>query len=253
MMRALLIRGMIAGVLAGLAAAAFSYVFGEPALERGIVFESHEDHAAAAAGEAPGVELVGRAVQSTFGLGVAAVSYGAAVGGIFALAYAFAHGRLEPRTPRATAALLALMAFCVVSVVPFLKYPANPPGSSDPTTISQRTGLYLVMVLLSIVLALGATVLDRRLARRLGDWSAALVAIGAYIVTVGLVATALPSINETPADFPATVLYEFRLATLGSHVVLWCVLGLVFGALVDFRQRRLRSSRQSVGAPGGDE
>lgn len=252
-MRALLIRGMIAGVLAGLAAATFAYVFGEPALERGIAFEGHESHAAAAAGEAPGVELVARSVQSTIGLGVAVVLYGAAVGGIFALTYAFAHGRLGLRTPRATAAVVALMAFCVVSVVPLLKYPANPPGSSDPTTISQRTGLYLVMVLLSIVLALGATLLDRRLARRLGEWNAALVAIAAYIVAVGLVATALPSINETPADFPATVLYEFRLASLGGQLVLWCVLGLVFGALVDLHQRHLRPTRHSVSAPGGGE
>lgn len=241
MMRALLIRGMVAGVLAGLGAAAFAYVFGEPAVERGIAFENH----AAAAGEAHGVELVGRAVQSTLGLGVAVVVYGAAIGGIFALAYAFAHGRLGPRTPRASAAVLALAAFLVVFLVPFLKYPASPPGSSVPATISLRSGLYLVMVLMSVALALAAASLGRRLARRLGSWNAALAAIGAYIVAVGLAAAALPRVNEVPADFPATVLYEFRLAALGGQAVLWAVLGLIFGALVE----RMPSSRLSAVSP----
>jgi hypothetical protein len=233
MVRALLIRGMVAGVLAGLGAAAFAYVFGEPAVERGIAFENH----AAAAGEAHGVELVGRAVQSTLGLGVAVVVYGAAIGGIFALAYALAHGRLGPGTPRASAAVLALAAFLVVFLVPFLKYPASPPGSSVPATISLRSGLYLVMVLMSVALALAVASLGRRLARRLGSWNAALAAIGAYIVAVGLAAAALPRVNEVPADFPATVLYEFRLAALGGQAVLWAVLGLIFGALVDAHQR----------------
>ena len=40
------------------------------------------------------------------------------------------------------------------------------------------------------------------------------------------------TIAETPADFPATVLYDFRLASLGGQLVLWTALGLVFGALV---------------------
>jgi hypothetical protein len=241
MMRVLLVRGMIAGLLAGLAAAVFAFVFGEPTFVGGI---AHEDHAAAAAGETPGVEQVGRAIQSTLGLGVAFVVYGAAFGGIFALAYAFAHGRLGPRTPRAMAAVLALAAFLVVFLVPFLKYPASPPGSSDPSTISQRTGLYLVMVLISIALALAATALGRLLAPRLGSWNATLAAVGAYIVAIGLVAALLPAINQVPADFPATVLYEFRLAALGAQAVLWSVLGLVFGALVDASERRVLSTQR---------
>jgi hypothetical protein len=242
-MRTLLIRGMIAGVVAGLAALVFAYVFGEPGVEGGIAFE---EHAAAHAGEAPGIELVSRGVQSTVGLATAVIVYGVAIGGIFALVYAVAYGRIGRLTPRATAAVLALVSFLVVFAVPFVKYPANPPGSNDGATIGQRTGLYLVMILFSIILALGAVALGRHLSGRLETWNATLVAVAAYLVAVGIVEALMPEVNESPDGFPAAVLYDFRLASLGSQIVLWAVLGLVFGALVDGNARRRRAVDEPI-------
>lgn len=242
MVRTLLVRGMIAGVVAALVALVFAYVFGEPGVEGGIAYE---DQAAAAAGEAPGVELVGRGVQSTVGLATAVVVYGVAIGGIFALVYAVLYGRVGRLSARGTAAVLALVAFVVVFVVPFVKYPANPPGSNDAETIGQRTGLYLVMVLFSIVLAIGAVALGRRLAPRTGNWYATVLAAVSFLVAVGIVEFLMPVVDETPDDFPATLLYEFRLASMGGQLVLWATLGLVFGALVDGGSRR-RGARMSV-------
>lgn len=235
MVRTLLVRGMIAGLVAGLLYAVFAYLFGEPPLLGGLAYE---DQVAAASGEAPGVELVSRGVQATVGLAVAAVIYGVAIGGIFALVYAGVYGRVGRLSPRATAAVMALVGFVVVYAVPFMKYPSNPPASSIDTTIANRTGLYVVMVLFSVVLASAAIVLGRRLVTRLQVWNATLVAAGAYIVAVGIVGFLLPRVNETPADFPATVAYDFRLASLGGQLVLWTALGLVFGALVDGTRRR---------------
>lgn len=54
---------------------------------------------------------------------------------------------------------------------------------------------------------------------------------------------ALPSVDETPEPlrdnsgaiiypgFPADVLYEFRLLSLGAQLLLWLTIGLVFGTL----------------------
>lgn len=240
MVRTLLVRGMIAGLVAGLVYAVFAYVFGEPPLVGGLAYE---DQVTAASGEAPGVELVSRGVQATVGLAVAAVIYGVAIGGIFALVYAGFYGRVGQWSARATAAVLALVGFVVVYAVPFMKYPSNPPASSIDTS----TGLYVVMVLSSVVLAIAAITLARRLVTQLGAWNATLVATGAYIVAVGIVGFAMPTVNETPADFPATVVYDFRLASLGGQVVLWTVLGLMFGALVDRSSRR--NVERSVDAP----
>ena len=48
--------------------------------------------------------------------------------GVAALAFCFALGRLGRISPRATALLLSGCALLAVYVVPFLKYPANPPS-----------------------------------------------------------------------------------------------------------------------------
>ena len=240
MVRTLLIRGMLAGVAAAVVAWVFAYLVGEPALNGGIAYE---DMLSAAAGEAAEAPEVSRGVQSTIGLGVAVLIYGVAIGGIFALVYAAVYGRIGRLTPRATAAVLAVVGFVVVVLVPFLKYPSNPPASSADDTIGLRTGTFVLMVLLSVAVAVAAVVAGRSLVARFGTWNGVLAAAVGYLVVIGVVAALLPTVAETPEDFPAVVLYDFRLSTLGMHLVLWAVLGLVFGALVDGSVRRAGSAR----------
>jgi predicted cobalt transporter CbtA len=48
----------------------------------------------------------------------------------------------------------------------------------------------------------------------------------------------LPSYSEVPADFPATVLYEFRVASLVTQLALWVTLGVTLGELLYRLQRR---------------
>lgn len=230
MVRSLLVRGMIAGLVAGLVAFAFAWLFGEPALDGGIAYE---DALPAVPGEEGGEPLVGRGVQSTVGLAVGLLIYGVAIGGILALTHAAAVGRLGRLGVRGTIVTVALVGFVAAVLVPFLKYPANPPASSIDETIGDRTGLYVVLVVVSVVLAVAAVAVARRLSGALGWWNAVSAAAGGYVLLVGSVAALLPPIAETPADFPATVLYDFRLASLGVHVVLWTALALVFAALVD--------------------
>ena len=155
--RALLVRGMLAGLAAGVAAFVFAYLFGEPGVNGGIAFEEQGMHGHG------GEELVSRGVQSTVGLLVGVLVYAVAIGGILALVYAATRGRVGPARPRAAALVLAAVGFAVVVLVPFLKYPGNPPGSSDAGSIGQRTGLYLVMLLFSVLVATLATALGKNL------------------------------------------------------------------------------------------
>jgi predicted cobalt transporter CbtA len=48
----------------------------------------------------------------------------------------------------------------------------------------------------------------------------------------------LPGINEVPANFSADLLWHFRIAALGTQAILWIVIGLAFGALMDRSQPR---------------
>lgn len=235
MMRVLLVRGLISGLVAGLLALVFARIFGEPSIDGAIAFESATGSTVTGAahnhGQSAEPEVVSRAVQSSFGLATAVLVYAVAFGGLFSLAFATAYGRVGQLSARATAAVLALGAYLVVYVVPFLKYPANPPAVGSEDTIGQRTGWYLAMVVISVLLAVTAVYLGRRLIHRLGVWNAALAAGAGYVAAVAAVQALLPSINETPEAFPATVLWDFRVASLGTQLVMWITIGLIFGAL----------------------
>lgn len=238
MMRTLLVRGMLAGLVAGVLATLFAYFFGEPSVDTAIGLEgtaahAHHDPAAAAEPETGEEELVTRGVQSTVGLLTGVGLYGVAVGGLFSLAFAFVYGRLGSLRPRVTAALLTGGAFVVVFLVPFLKYPANPPAVGQPGTIGSRTELYFGFVALSLLAGILAAAFGRKLADRLGAWRGGLLAAGGYIVVIGVAAWLLPAIDEVPAEFPASTLWSFRLASAGTQLVLWTALGLTFGALAE--------------------
>jgi predicted cobalt transporter CbtA len=245
MVRALLIRGMLAGLVAALVAVVVAMVIGEPAIESAIALEeSAAGHGAAHDEEAAPVS---RAVQSTLGLGVGTIMYGVAVGGLFALAFAVVLGRVGRVGPRATAAVLAGGAYVSVVLVPFLKYPANPPAVGDPETIEQRSVLYLAVLLSSVALLALAVHLRGRLVGRLGGWNATLAACAGYLVAMVLVTLTLPVITEVPADFPAALLWRFRIASLGIQLALWATLGLVFGALAARALGTSRAGEQRAG------
>ena len=240
MVRALLIRGMLAGALAGLLACAFAWIFGEPQVDVAIGFEQRMH---AVAGEASQPEIVSRAVQSTAGLLTGIVVYGCAVGGIFSLVFAYAYGRIGSLHPRATAATLAAAGFLTLILVPQIKYPANPPPIGEPETIAARTALYFTMIALSVIAAVAATSSARQLIRRLGGWNSAIAGGVAYLAVVTVSMLILPPVNEVPADFSATALWNFRIASLGTEAVLWIAVGLVFGILAE-RQLIPASSRR---------
>jgi Probable cobalt transporter subunit (CbtA) len=103
----LVLRGMLVGVLAGLLTFGFARIFGEPQVDRAIAFEEQMNQAK---GEVPEPELVSRETQAGLGLFTGVIVYGAAVGGLFSLVFAFVHGRVGRLGPRATAALLAWVA-----------------------------------------------------------------------------------------------------------------------------------------------
>jgi hypothetical protein len=242
----LLLRGMLVGLVAALLSFGFLKLAGEPSVDRSIAFEKSMDEAKAKAEakealakgqpapvEADEPELVSRPVQAGIGLLTGVAVYSTAFGGLFALVFALAYGRMADLGPRATSAVLAAVGFIAVYVTPMLKYPANPPAVGMPETIGMRTSLYFAMILISLAAMIAAGMLRNRLNARFGAWNAALIAAGAYIVVMAAVAFALPEVNEVPQDFPAAVLWQFRIASLGGQVILWATLGLLFGAVAE--------------------
>ena len=235
--RGLLIRGMLAGLAAGILAFVFAKLFGEPQVDKAIAYE---EATSPPSDEAP---LVSRGMQSTLGLLTGTVVYATALGGTFALVFAAAYGRLGRGDARKTAAALALVGFVVIFLVPFTKYPSNPPAVGNDDTIGYRTKIYFVMIAISMFAAIAALRLGRDFVRRLGPWNGVLAAVGAFIALIVVGQLLMPSLDEIPKDFPTSVIWHFRVATLGTHAVIWATLGLGFGAAA---QRFLQSAPEQV-------
>jgi hypothetical protein len=255
MVRTFLVRGMLVGIVAGLLSFAFLKIYGEPQVDRAVAFETQQDEAKAAAQEpeshnhtsAPNQhaseahahmadheepELVSRSVQAGLGLFVAVLVYSAAFGGLFGLAFAFAYGRTSGNfTPQALSAVIAALGFVAIYLVPNLKYPANPPAVGEPETIGMRTALYFIMIAISLAAMTASMAIKRFLVARFGEWNSNVLVAACYIVFVGIAALLLPVVNEVPEQFPAVVLWNFRIASIGAQLIMWATLGLLFGAL----------------------
>jgi hypothetical protein len=230
MVRSLLVRGMLVGVVAGLLAFAFASIFGEPQVQHAIDFE---DRLAALNHEPAGPEVVSRGVQRTLGLLTGTVATGVALGGLLGLVFAYAYGRVGALRARGTAALLAGGALVSITLIPFTKYPANPPTVGSPDTIDKRTVLFFAMIAITILALVAATRVRRSLVPSIGGWNAAIVAVGVLVAVVAVAELILPGVHETPAGFPADVLYRFRLASFGINATIWLALGLGFGAVAE--------------------
>ncbi|WP_316149452.1 CbtA family protein [Cupriavidus sp. BIC8F] len=237
MVRDLLVRGMIAGFLASLLAFGFAKVFGEPQVEGAIAFEEQMQQAMGGSHQHEMPELVSRDVQSGLGLFVGLGVFGSAVGGLFALTFAYAYARIGALGARATSALLALLGYVAIVLIPFIKYPPNPPAVGDPSTIGLRTALFFTMIGFSLVAMVVAIIVARKLVARVGSWYAVLGAGAVFLVLVAVAQALLPEVNEIPEHFPAVLLWRFRVAAIGIQTVLWAALGLMFA---DLAQRLLK-------------
>jgi predicted cobalt transporter CbtA len=215
----LLKQGVLAGLAGGGALALVVRLIGEGPLGRAVALEG-----------AGGDEMFSRGTQQIGGM-VAGVLYGAALGAVFTVVYAAVRHRLRTADDWQAAVALAAAGFAAVFLLPFLKYPANPPSVGDPDTIGRRTALYLLAVGWSLVATWGGWRAWRALVARGLDRATAVpatLAVWVALAAAGLVA--LPA-NTDPVTPPATLIWQFRLASVAGAATYWSVMGLVFGWL----------------------
>jgi hypothetical protein len=219
-MKPYLLRGALAGVAGGVVAALVLVLLGESSIRAAIELE-----AASASGEAH-AELFSRSTQVGGGV-VGMVLYGLVLGVVFGVVYAAVQHRLGAGAARR----LAVIAFVAVHLVPFLKYPANPPAVGDPETVDARSIGYLSMVALSVLAVVLAAVLADRLRRRgVGEpvVQPAAAATWLAVVAAGFLVLPDPAVVDT---VPVELLWSFRVARIGGLAALWAVAGTVFGLL----------------------
>lgn len=234
-MGSVLLRGLVAGALAGLAAGLFFLAAGEPLIERALTYETRSG----------AVEVFTRAVQRV-GLVAGTVLYGASLGGVFSVVFAFVAPRLRTGSAWDRAIRFGALAFLTLWLVPFLKYPSNPPAVGDPETVPYRTGLYLAMLGVSVLASAGACLGARRLEERgLPPHVREPLAAVAYLAVVGLAFMVLPG-NPDPVSIPASLLWNARLVSAGGQFLLWFVLAAVLGVLAERDGRRVLREAPAV-------
>lgn len=255
--RTYLVNGLLAGLVAGLLAFAIAFTVGEPPIDAAIAVEeaaaapaqpeAAQSGAAETEDEGAGVT---RGQQAGAGLATALVLFGVVLGGVVGIGAAFAAGRLGRLGPVGAVALVAGVGFVSWVLVPWLKYPPNPPAVGSGETIGERTALYFSFVSLSVLAALGFVMLAARLLPRFGAWAAVAIAIVGYLAVVTLGGLVLAPIDEVPGDFPATVLFDFRVGALLTQATLWGGIALALTGLTDRAHRKVvaRAERRAAAA-----
>jgi Probable cobalt transporter subunit (CbtA) len=275
-------RGLGVGALSGLLAFVFARIFAEPFIQNAIDYESGRDAAQDALDKAAGLavpaadpDIFSRGIQRNLGIATGMVFFGLAMGGLFVVAYLILSRRFPGIRPRVLAALLAGAGFLSLYLVPFVKYPANPPAIGHTDTIGNRSAVYLSMVAISVAALILAAMAGHRLSRRLGVWNASLLAGLGFIVVIAIAMALLPALGhfgvneaqygkhatETPQPllgpdgkivypgFPADVLFKFRLYSIIAQMIMWTTIGLAFGALAERLTARAKAPRPAATRP----
>lgn len=251
MEKSIILRGLGFGALGGLLSFIFGWIFVEPVINRAIAYEDGRGEVQAALDAAAGVhvhhegaELFSRFAQANAGLALGVIGFGIAMGALFSVAYVVAMGRVGNLSPRGLALSVAGGLFLVLYVVPFLKFPANPPAASAEGTIKERTGYFVLMILVAAIALAAALWVGRKLTARMDTWSATLLAAAVFVVLVGLVMAITPGFVEAPqplldADgkivypgFPAHDLYLFRLYSFTTQAIMWATIGIGFATVI---------------------
>lgn len=258
---ALLLRGLLAGLIAGLLAGVVGNFVGEPKVDAAIAIEeaaapaeehSHDSGAGHTHGESTehthGDEAVVSRPWQKFGQFLADALAGMAFGAIVATVAHYAR-RFTSLPGQRLVLWLGLAGWVAVVAVPFFKYPANPPAVGDPETIDDRTLLWVAAVVLGLVAVAAGGYLWKALRTQPESFRlVAAVAGFVFVTTLGYVL--LPGVNEVGADFPATLLWEFRAASLAVSTTLWVGIGLAFAALTEWSTRRSTPVRETAATAG---
>lgn len=261
MVKQLIARGALSGAAAGLVAFLFARIFAEPVISKAIDYESARDAAQDALDKAAGVvvpaggpDIFSRTVQMDVGIGAGLILFGAAMGALVAVGYVIAIGRVGKVRPFQLALILPVFYFLGVFMVPFLKYPANPPAIGHEETIRTRGALYLITVTVSCIALFLAVYYGQKLHKRISLYYTVLIMGGAFIVVMGVLFAILPPLGhlsanvaeygkqatETPLPltdangnlvfpgFPADLLARFRVYAIINQVILWGGIALLF-------------------------
>lgn len=231
-MKRLLITSVIIGAIAGLLVGGFHNLFTVPVMERAIVLEEERAvsaHVASEDGEEEGsgaeVSLGVQRIGMVFGTAI----YGAIIGLFFAAGFVLLHRAVPGWSIVWVAVTVGALGFWSMSLFPFIRYPLNPPGVGDETTLLARQFGQTLFILVSAV-AVGL-VLDGL--RRINQNNVSAVALrlrygvvlGCYAALALVMVFVFPG-NTDPVPVPTDLLELFRALSMVGQFLAWTLLAV---------------------------
>ena len=149
---------------------------------------------------------------------------GTSIGALFGIVYALSKNSLPGKNNIGKTLILAGIMWFTLFVIPFLKYPANPPTVGDSETVVLRGILYLSFIAISGLMAIIFYKIFKRLKNK-----RRILAFAGYGVLVGLVFVVMPD-NPDKITAPMELINGFRIAAFFTSSVFWFTLALILGA-----------------------
>ena len=148
---------------------------------------------------------------------------GTSIGSLFGIVYALSKKSLPSRNNIGKTLILAGLMWFTLFVIPFLKYPANPPTVGDGETVVLRGILYLPLIAVSGFMAIGFYQIFKRLKSK----NRILPIIG-YGVLISLVFFIMPE-NPDEISTSMELVNDFRIVAFLTGTVFWFTLALFLG------------------------
>ena len=216
---------LISGALAGLVHGTINFAIVEPYLDQAIGLENESLFAS---GEAEDTlefwaEYESYRIWQKSGQVLAGVILGLAMGSLFGIVFALSKNSLPGKNDISKAVILSGIMWTVLYLIPFLKYPANPPTVGDAETVLLRMILYVSFIIIS-----GVTVVAfYKLSKKLNNNKKYLALVG-YTGFMVLIFVAMPD-NPDEITAPMNLVNEFRFVSVLGVSSFWGCVGIILG------------------------
>ena len=216
---------LISGAFAGLIHGTINFAIVEPYLDQAIGIENQNLFDSGEEEDTPQfwAEYEGYRTWQKSGQILAAVILGTSVGALFGIIFALSKNSLPGTNLVKKSLALAGMMWFTMYLIPFLKYPANPPTVGDGETIVLRAILYLSFIAISGLGALAFYKLSKKFKNNKKIIS--LIGYGVFILVVFFV---MPD-NPDEVTAPMNLVNEFRFMSVLGVSSFWISIGIILG------------------------
>ncbi len=217
-----LLAGCFAGTLHGLANLAIV----EPYLDEAIGIENQNLFESGEEEDTPQfqAEYESYRIWQKGGQVLAGAILGTSMGALFGIVFAFSKNVLPGEHHVKKALVLSGIMYVTIYLIPFLKYPANPPTVGDADTVVFRSILYLSFIAISGLGAVGFYQLFKRLQK--GKRILAIIGYAAFISAVFFL---MPE-NPDEVTAPMELVNGFRIMSVVAVSIFWIAVAVILGA-----------------------